>query len=759
MNSRGLGWRRTWTTALALMGLAGAGLTACGSMRDPYADVPQLERVWTAPMGQGHGRFTAHTSTEELLIAYEPETTHLSALKLADGSVAWKLSSSEPCAFSEVNAAGLLAVRTGLRSNCDQVLVVDTSSGEEVWSTRVGTGNSFPAEAGRIGLSEKVVSAASECGVDRWEARSGKKLPAVKGSWRHPDLASGCRGAVTSTDLAVVAGPKALVGYDVDTGAKRWSRPEKAPEIGSLRATDPMLAELEIDGIAGLRTIEPATGEIGPVIGRPKGVMSPGPAFVIGDRVVGSYHGVPGLRPDGTYDAAVRAWDPESGEEVASWPGAGRGDYVGIDARGLYMGREVPAGRDGQRTGYWLTRADWSGKPARTVGWVDGGAMNPVLVGDLLIDIGYGELADGSHGRRAAAYKVPEKTTTDPIPRPKPDDEMQWGEEDIRPDPRIDPCAEVGDDVLRELGFAALLARQAPLDCVWTVGSASLSTHVDVMSPDSSGTAVSRARAGMKAARGGMTSPVAIDGLGDEAWASVSERVARGPDRSYEFVDPAASSTEIRIIARQQNVVAHVTFREWPEPEKGTLPPASAARQAGAVAAMKDVVEAAGGELSVPAAASDGPVSRVPDMCDAVAAGVRKVLPGAEPTDLTARGEERLRGCLWSTRRDGYLDSHVQVVAYAVGASPITGADGPTSAKEVFADSTGEMATPRREESWDESAMAEDFESDYADASHYTVRSDNVILAVHINLRDRGQPAASKAAQRIADQAMKAIRR
>ena len=43
--------------------------------------------------------------------------------------------------------------------------------------------------------------------------------------------------------------------------------------------------------------------------------------------------------------------------------------------------------------------------------------------------------------------------------------------------------------------------------------------------------------------------------------------------------------------------------------------------------------------------------------------------------------------------------------------------------------------------------IPEDFEADYIDASHYLVRSDNVILAVSISLGDREEPTATKAAR------------
>jgi hypothetical protein len=742
-----------------VLGLVGAGLSGCGINRSPYADVPQLEVAWIASLGQ-MSRFTEHTATEDLWIAFEAESSQLLALKLADGSVAWTLPSQEPCGFSKVNADGLLAVRSGTRPNCDQVGLIDTTTGEEVWSADAGIDQFNPVEAGEIGLSGRTVSATGVCGVDRWEARSGKKLTSIKGSQKFQDLPGNCRGALTSSDLAIVVGPKTLVGYDVDTGEKRWSREGKDPDIGSLHSTAPLLAEVQIDGVAGLRTIEPASGELGPIIGRPRGrTMSPGPVSVVGDRVVGSYQRGSRQGPDGTYEAAVRAWDPSSGKELASWPGRDHEDYLGAGNDGIDLGREVPGGRSGSSTSYWVTRADWSGNPARTVGWVDDDLTSPFVVGDLLIDTGYGDLTDDTHGPRAVAYRLPEKTTAAPIPRPKYAEKVKWAKGDVRPDPAIDPCAEVSDETLRGAGFASLIDREVPLDCEWSTGSTTLTTHVDVVSPDSRGDAIQNAQAATATARGWMESPVAIDGLGDEAWAAVSTYVASGPDETYQIGDPTMSSTEIRVAVRQKNVVAYVTLKDWPDPRGFRLPAAAAAREASVVAVLRDVVEAAGLELRVPAEASDGPVTQLPDVCDAVAADVRKALPEAKATDLTAPTDVRLRGCLWATRRAGYIDAHVQIVAYAVGASPLTGATGAVAAEEVFADSRGKLANPLRDKKWDESVMAEDYVGGYSDASHVMVRKDNLILVVGINLRDRDKPIAPTIAQRVADQAMKAIRR
>jgi hypothetical protein len=739
--------------------LFGAGFSGCGSNRGPYADVPQLEVAWTASLGQT-GRVTAHTATEDLWIAFDPESDRLLALKLADGSAAWTLPSQEPCGFSEVNADGLLAVRSGGRLNCDQVRLIDTTTGEEVWSAATGIDQFNPVEAGEIGLSAKTVSATGACGVDRWEARSGKKLASIKGTQRFQDLPGHCRGALTSTDLAIVVGPKALVGYDIDTGKKRWSREGKEPDLGSLHSTDPLLADVQIGGVAGLRTLDLASGKLGPILGRPDGAhLAPGPVAVSGDRVVGSYNRGLQQRPDGTYASAVRAWDPDTGKELASWPGQENDDYLGSDADGVYMGRAVPDGRTDWGSSYWVTRGDWAGKPARTVGWIDDGLDSPVIVGGLLIDAGYGELRDGARGQRVVAYRVPEKTTADPVPRSQDGEKPRWSKGDVRLDPTVDPCAEVSEETLRGLGFEALLGREAPLDCEWTEGSTTVSTAVEVVLPDPDGSAISHAEEIVDTARRRMESPVAVDGLGDEAWAEIITSVAGGQNKTYEFGDLRVTSTQIRASVRQQNVVAHVTLQDRTDPSRAKLPPAPVAREASVVSILEDVLGVAGSDMSPPAVADEGPVTQLPDVCDAVASDVHKVLPGAKPTDLEAPGGSRLRGCLWTTRREGYIDSHVQVVAYAVGASPITGANGSVAAEKVFVDSRGDLATSRGDKKWDESAMAEDYTGHYSDASHFVARSDNVILVVDINLRDRDEPVAPSIAPRIADRVMKVIRR
>lgn len=738
-----------------MLALVGAGLSACGFGRHAYADVPQLEAAWVVPWGGDHPFFEGRLVTKDRWVTFDPGSKQLLALNLDDGSTAWKLPMQDVCAFSEINADGLLAVRSGTRSNCDGVDLIDTESGEKVWSAQVGSDDRNLAGAGRIGLSGQTVSAASPCGVERWEAASGKRLSPIKSSRRYSDRPD-CWGVFTSTHLAVVTGDKSYVGYDVDTGEKRWTQDGKESRIDALYSTDPLVAAMEIDGVAGRRALDPDSGKLGPVLGRPGG--SALPISGVGNRIVGSYNSRPGIEPDGTYESAVRVWDPASGDELASWPGQPGTDYLGADEDGVLMGISVPGESDQTLGAYWVTRARWSGKPERTLGWIDDSLSRPIVVGGLLIDAGYGEREDGSHGQRIVAYKVPRKTTADPIPRSREEGSLKWAKGDVRPDPSIDPCAEVSDETLGGVGFESLLDREVPLGCAWAVGTTTMTADVDVVPPDSEGSAVGKAEGWVESAREGMKAPVAVDGLGDEAWVSLSTHVATGPDQTYELGDPSLSDTDIVVVARQKNVVARVSLTDRPDPDD-RLPPAAVTREAGVLAALEDVAAAAGVTMRVPRVAGDGPITQLPDMCDAVAAGVRKVLPAAKPTDLTAAGDSRLRGCLWATRRDGYLESHVQVVAYAVGVSPITGITGSVAAEKVFADSRGELATSRTDEKWDESAMAEEYLDGYSDASHFMVRNDNVVLVVDINLRDQDKPVASTIAPRIADDAMKAIRR
>ncbi|MEI7056862.1 PQQ-binding-like beta-propeller repeat protein [Nocardioides sp. CCNWLW239] len=759
MSSRGgeFVWRHA--VAAVVLALVGAGLCGCGVSRNPYAEVPRLKVAWIAPV-EGSPLLTERWATEDLWISFDSRSSRLVALNLEDGSTAWTLASRKLCGLSDVNADGLLAVRSGAVPDCDEVRVIDTATGEELWSTEVGDDENNPVTAGQIGLSGQTVSAAGVCGVDRWEVGSGRKLASLTGTRRHPDLPGRCRAALTSSDLAVIVDSNALVGYDVDTGKRRWSAKGKDADIASLHATDQVLAEIQLDGVSGLRTIDPASGEIGPIIGRPRGrYLSPHPVEVVGNRVVGSYDRSSRPSPSGTYESAVRVWDPESGKELGSWPGKEGDDYLGASEDGVYMGREVPDGRSEHGTAYWVTRADWTGGPARTVGWIEDDAIGSgSVVGDLVIEAGFGELEDGSYGHRVVAYTLPTRTTADPIPRSKNVERPSWASGDVRPDPQVDPCAEVREETLRGLGFTATLEREVPLDCEWAEGSVTLSTHAEVMRPDSTASATARAREWVSSARDPTTSSVAVDGLGDEAWASVSTLVAKGPTAHFELGDPRMSRTEIIVAVRQRNVVALVRLTDIGDHREGRLPPGSVARETGAMAALKDILGAAGAEVKVPDAVSDGPVTDVPDMCAAVADDVRDLLPGAKPTDLTSPGDARLRGCLWATREAGYIHSHVQVVAYAVGPSPITGATGSVAAEEVFADSRGELATPRRDQKWDESVMAEGSDG-YVDASHLRVRRDNVILVVDIGLRDRDKPSASKVAPRVADRAMKAILR
>lgn len=769
MNSRGLGSARRRAAVAVVLGLVGAGLAGCGFSRNAYADVPQLEVAWTAADKVNSRGINHHVVTEDMWIAYDSESRRLTALRLADGTTAWQMPSEVPCQFSEVNEAGLVAIRTRSsegESACGHVTLIDTTTGAEQWSVMVsddGTKGNFQGD-GAVGLSDQTVSAPGVCGIERWAVASGKALTPLKGVRESADTPDRCRDLATSNDLALVADVKAVIGYDVDSGKKLWSRPASEPRIGAFYETDPLLVQIQVDGVAGLRQIASGSGELGPLIGRPSGglgAIHSTSVEVIGERAVGSYSsdfgtGLGGL--DGTYKSALRAWDLASGAEQASWTGASGEEYLGVDEQGVYLGREVRGGESESNPAYWVTRSDWSGKPARTVAWGEEFLSGAVKVGDLLIESGYGKRPDGSYGDRTIAYRIPKKTTADPVPAGVPSAALAWEKDDVRPDPTVDPCAGVSDETLSGLGFGAMLEHTAPLDCAWSTEHANLSTYVHVVSPDSQDDAVGNAEQAIQQALDSLDSPVAVDGLGDEAWVSVSTVVAGGPDHTFELLDPSITTTGITVVARQENVVGSVRFTERGERIEGRLPRAAVSRQAGVVAALKEVVDATGGEMDVPEPPSDGPVTQVPDMCDAVADDVRTVLPGAKATDLTATGDTRLRGCLWATREYGYIDSHVQVVAYAVGADPITGATSAQAAEEVFADSRGEAATSRGDKRWDESAMAERSDG-YNDASHFVARSGNVIVVVGINLRDRENHVAATVAPRIADRAMKAIRR
>lgn len=747
-------------TALCLGSvLASYVLSGC-SDDDPRDDAPRLEVAWTAEV-RGWDSYGDRplVADDELLLYSDVDNLGVTAVRLDDGSVAWRAPVGEVCALSEVNEAGMVAVQYGNPAGCDGLAVIDTATGEEAWSKRVR----FPEEHATvegvsIGVSAETVTVRSRCGIERWSVDAGRFLGRLRAQGRKSDaLGELCADQATTGTLALVAGRNGLSGYDPDTGKRLWTRQGRGASVAGLYGTDPVVADVALGGVRAVRTIDPATGELGPVIGRPLPEIGQGPDVMelAGDAVVGA-HDYPAGGFDGTYATALRGWSLETGAE--QWAGAARGDeYLGSDETGTYVGRTVDSDDDGGY-GYWLMRRDPDSDAFRTLGWIDDQVLETIRVGDLLLVGGRGKLPDGDYGEMTTAYRLPGDTTDVPVPSGKEKYVApSWAEGDVRPDPVVDPCTGVSSATLRTLGFDRAARLPAPVGCRWEEADYALSVQVRTYTPGDGTTAADAAGAAIEdvflPAHSGKEL-VEVDGVADEAWAWSARSVAvpaHGHGEQHLFT-PSITSTDVVMLVRSGNVVAEVTYVGGVQQTPG-LPLQSARVEEGVRVATLEALETATG--SAPEWSADpGPdaaVTTLPDLCRAAEPEVAGTLPGVAPEDLSARGEDRLRGCLW---QQGEYDDYVQVVAHAVGPDALTGASATEAAKASYERSVGDgTAAPVRVKGADEAGAYGEFDG-YDDTRRLTVRRGNVVLVVQVNLEDRDRQGADVLATRTAERVL-----
>lgn len=732
--------------ALALSAAVAVGvLSACN---DPRDDAPKLEVAWTSSVtGWDGDGLRPSVATKELWI-FVDGSQNMAAVRLSDGKQAW----SQPgpvCALSQVNDAGLLAMQTG--AGCATITVVDTTTGETVWTKpeRAPADDALPDGLDwglSVGLSEKTASVATRCGVERWEAASGRFLGRLKAKGHQ----GYCGDQATTGTLAITAGRDGLTAYDVDSGKRVWSRTGDGAAASRIYSTDPLVMDVALDDVRAVRSVDPSTGAFGPVLGRTLPRIGKSPAFsaVVDGTLIGSYDRPIG-EMDGSYQEALHGFDVATGKET--WSDVGEGeDYLGADATGTYLGREIDLDDDGGYA-YWVQRRNPGGSSFRTLGWIPDQVLQQVRVGNLLI-------TGGDFGRPTVAYRLPQHTQDIPAPAVK-DSHVRprWAEGDIRPDPTVDPCAGVGAQALRSLGFRRLADQPAPLDCRWTEGQHTFSAQVTVNTPgDESAGAAARKQVEQARSLGGFTR---IRGLGDEAWLSET-RVIGTARESY---DPGRSGFVATLLVRRRNVVAQLSFGEGPSSVQVSsriqkLPPSPSRAEDGLRAAAVDVLRAArAGDTDVARAGADGPTTTLPDLCDSIGRDVHRLLPKAKLADTTAVGEKRLRGCGW---RNGEYGSFVQVTGYAAEPSALRGDSATATARAAYESSLpADAVLPARRRHWEEGRISAD-----VGGWHLIVRSGNVVLVVQLSLEysdarrvDLSIPAGSRLVQRIAEDELAAI--
>lgn len=712
------------------LGLAAATLAAC-SDDDPRDDATRLEVAWTSDVQGWNGDEAPFAANDDIWIYRDYEGGEVVGVGLDDGQVAWSHPLGEVCAFSEINEAGLVAVQRG--ADCSDLTVLDAASGEAAWDAALQfPGDTHPTDRGlSLGITEQTVTVAGQCGIERWSI-TGRVLPRLGVETPRPDRH--CAYSATSGEVVLLADRSGLVGYDADTGERLWLRRGRDAEVQRIYSADPLVADVELAGVRAVRTIDPATGSLGPILGRRLSTIGPSPAIAdpVGQTVVGAYDDPPGgFEP--LYSSVLRGWDVETGEE--RWTRLSTGDdYLGGDETGVYLGRSIPATEDGEGPAYWVMRWRPGDTEPQTVGWVDDQVLDMVRVGGLLV-------TGASFGDPTTAYRLPEETEDLPIP-PGEDSyvEPEWGEGDLRVDPLVDPCTLVSAGTLRTLGLDKTADLPAPWGCAWIEGDRTVSVQVTVSRPDDERSATEVAQEHI-AERRATASYEEVDdpGLGDEVWHWRAASV--GVTQYDQF--PGSTSTNAGLLVRRANVVVEVGYREvepgWTD---GRIPlPISGARvQDGMRSAVEEALSAWDVPVAVPPAAVDGRVTRTPPPCAVLAGAVRAVLPGARPVDTSAPDEKRLRGCRWQARRYG---DFVAVTAYAVGPNTITGADAESEARAIVdADGESWSARPVRGP-WDEGSATVENHS-YDDVARLVVRSDNLVLVVQV-YRESGRGSLAAA--------------
>lgn len=391
---------RASLVAIALMAPMFAG---CGS----DASGPGLAEVWSRPVGpeSEFGTPGSWTATEELWIYANLDSSRIEAVRLADGEEAWHLPMEENvCEISAVNEGGLVAVRDHPSGShgCNRVTVVDTSDGDTLWSESFESIGGRSEGGGMVGLTETTVSVTTDCAVERWEAASGDRLEPLMARDGAADLGPfGCRVATTG-NAALIPEKDGLSGYDVDTGKRLWTVAGDRPHVGAVYATEPIVADVWIEGVQGVRTIDPRTGQLGRIVGRSldAGAATPtlGLADVVGDQIAGAYdEELSGS--DAAADGAVRTWDLSSGTEAWSRASEAGDIFLGADEKGVYIGRDTRS-----EAGYSVLRRDLDDGSDEILGAVENPPAVVTKVGDLLLVGGVDAAREDSE---TTAYQLP----------------------------------------------------------------------------------------------------------------------------------------------------------------------------------------------------------------------------------------------------------------------------------------------------------------------------------------------------------------
>ncbi|EWS82965.1 hypothetical protein BF93_05655 [Brachybacterium phenoliresistens] len=700
--------------ATSLMALVLSSCSVFSSMAtpDPRDDVPTLEVAWRVegevPIipfdGAGTPESTSATSGDRYFATYHGDgmTSGVQAVDLTSGETLWKTGTNLLCGLSEPSASGILVAwqssqREG--SDCDAVTALSADTGETLWTQQVED----PVHRGGLGpksvaATDRTVTVPTACGILRLDAATGEELGRLPDSPCGDELASGT-GAITTGELIIVPGAEALTAFDAASGEEVWRTPGTALEIDEVRSHDPLVLDMTVDGVPGIREVDVSTGEIGPLIGRPLPRIHSGDFPIAqpgGDEIVGSYENLIG-GIDGTYGSSLRAWDRASGEETFVWHTAGD-ELIGVDETGAYLGRTIDTDSRGGYA-YWVMHRPPGGE-VESVGWIDDQVLEFMKVDDLLLVHGWADPGDdsGLQGAITTAYRLPEQGTEVEPPAPKSAAApIAWADDDVRTDPTVDLCAQVAPETLRELGIGDAADRPAPLGCAWEGGGVYLSAGATAFAPGTTDpvtgeegerrSGAERARTAFEGLRSdGAYSEVA--GLGDEAIVVTSETV--GAPAHDELRTPPVSSAAVELVVREGNLVVAISVGSGETPSMFTSPPESLLPVSGArleqiaIRAADDVLVAAGaGPLDAPAV--EGPTG-VPDVCGTITVEGLDAAPDA----LASGTDPRVSACLWQGDDEVARSGFVYAAAYEAGPGPLSGMTAADRAAAVYGTSRGE---------------------------------------------------------------------
>ncbi|MFC0673318.1 outer membrane protein assembly factor BamB family protein [Brachybacterium hainanense] len=699
-------------TSLMALVLSSCSVVASVFTPDPRDDLPLLEVAWTVegevPLialdGAGTPENTSVTSGDRYFATYHGDgmTTGVQAVDLTSGTTLWKTGTNLLCGLSEPSPSGVLVAwqsGEGESMTCDTASALSADTGETLWTQRIDA----PMHRGglgpmSVGATDSTVTVPTACGILRLDAATGEALGHLPDSPCGDELDPGT-SAITTGELIIVPGADSLAAFDADTGDEVWRTPGAAVDIEGVRSRDPLVLDMTVDGVAGIREVDVATGEIGAVIGRPLSAIHAGDfpiALTSGDEIVGSYENLIG-GTGGTYGSSVRAWERASGEETFVWHAAGD-ELIGVDETGTYVGRTIDTDSSGGYA-YWVMHRAPGGE-LESAGWIDDQVLEFAKVGDLLLVHGWADPGDDSdlQGAITTAYRLPTQGTDVEPPEPKGAPEpIAWADGDVRSDPTVDLCAQVEPSTLRELGIGEAADRPAPLGCAWEGGGVYLSAAATAYAPGTTDPVTGQEgelRSGAEQAQSALDGVRAaggysdVAGLGDEAIALTSETV--GAPAHGELYAPPVSSAGVELVVREGNLLVAISVGSGETPTIFTPAPESALPISGArleqiaIQAAGDVIVAADADpLDAPAV--EDPIG-VPDVCGTV------TVEGIDdsPDPLASGTDPRASACLWQGDDQAAVGGYVYAAAYEAGPGPLSGITAADRAAAVYGASQGE---------------------------------------------------------------------